>query len=163
MRVSGSFLCDTLGGLSRGPLVTATVARSLRYRIQFKSESSKIARLNFPGRRGLEACGSLEGLGRSKSSSARFLSFSGENSKNRALELFRLGQEGLEACGSLEGLGRSKSSSARFLSFSGAENSKNRALELFRLGHEGLEACGSLEGLGRSKSSSARFLSFSGG
>ena len=67
---------------------------------------------------GLEACGSLEGLGRSKSSSARFLSFSGaENSKNRALELFRLGQEGLEACGSLEGLGRSNSSSVRFFSF----------------------------------------------
>ena len=92
---------------------------------------------------------------------AIFLAFA-ENSKNRALELFRLGQDGLEACGSLEGLERSKSSSARFLSFSGAENSKNRALELFRLGQEGLEACGSLEGLGRSKSSNARFLSFSG-
>ena len=64
----------------------------------------------------MEACGSLEGLGRSKSSSARFLSFSGaENSKNRALELFRLGQEGLEACGSLEGLGRSKSTDERIL------------------------------------------------
>ena len=80
------------------------------------------------------------------------MSFSGaENSKNRALELFRLGQEGLEACGSLEGIGRSKSSSARFLSFSGAENSKNRALELFRLGQEGLEAAEAWKGLGAPK------------
>ena len=66
MRVSGSFLCDTLGGLSRGPLVTATVARSLRYRIQFKSESSKIGRLNFPGKRGWKLAEAWKGLGAPK-------------------------------------------------------------------------------------------------
>ena len=115
-----------------------------------------------------------EGLGRSKSSNARFLSFSeAENYKNRVFELLRLGQEGLEACGGLkaglakpgEGLGRSKSSNARFLSFSEAENYKNSVFELLRLGQEGLEACGGLkaglakpgEGLGRSKTSIARF------
>ena len=96
--------------------------------------------------------GCLEGIGRSKSSSTRFLSFSGaENSKNRALELFRLGQEGLEACGSPEGLGRSKSSSARFLSFSGAQNSKNRALELLGLGRRGWKLAEAWKGLGAPK------------
>ena len=79
-----------------------------------------------------------------------FLAFA-ENSKNRALELFRLGQDGLEACGSLEGLERSKSSSARFLSFLGLKTPKIARLNFLGLGRRGWKLAEAWKGLGAPK------------